>query len=301
MDISLILALLAALVFAIGIVLVRKAAGAAGEAFTVTAMAIFAGIPFFAIAISASGGWSNFIQISWKPLVMLAVAGIIHFVIGRLAAYESWRVIGANRGTPISQLSPIPTLILSWIFLQETPTFYVFFGVLLMMAGVLLISQEKSNPANEKKLTARERLTGIMLSLVAALCWGVTPVLIKPGVQQAGSAAVGSFISYLAAGLGICLLLFNSKRRDDFSRLSFKKNVVPMAIAGLFTAGGQLLYYTALGKGQANTVTPLVTIEVLFIYIISYFANRRGEVFTLKIALGMLAMVAGTFLLFQLK
>lgn len=121
----------------------------------------------------------------------------------------------------------------------------------------------------------------------------------KARVQQAGSAAVGSFISYLAAGIGISLLLFNGKRRDNFSRLSFKKNIFPMVIAGLFTAAGQLLYYAALGKGNANTIAPLVSIEVLFIYIMSYFINRRGEVFTLKIALGMLTMVAGTFLLFR--
>jgi drug/metabolite transporter (DMT)-like permease len=299
MNTSLILALLAAFTFAIGIVMVRKAAGNAGEAFTVTAMSIFTGIPFFAIAISASGGWTNLIQISWKPLVMLAAAGIIHFVIGRLTAYESWRLIGANRGTPITQLSPIPTLILSWIFLAETPTYYVVFGVLCMMAGVILISQEKGNPAGEKKLQASIQLKGILLSLVAALCWGITPVLIKPGVEQAGSAAVGSFISYLAGGLGIGLLLFNDKRRNNFARLSFKKNILPMAIAALFTAGGQLLYYIALGKGQANTIAPLVSIEVLFIYVISYFVNQRGEVFTLTIAIGMLAMVVGTFLLFR--
>ncbi len=299
MNTGLVLALIAAFSFAIGIVMVRKTAGDAGEAFTVTAFSIFTGIPFFAIAISASGAWSNLIAISGKAAAMLAVAGVIHFVIGRLTAYESWRLIGANRGTPITQLSPIPTLILSWIFLQETPTYYVIFGVLCMMAGVLLISQEKRNPADEKKLQARERLKGILLSLAAALCWGITPVLIKPGVQQAGSAAVGSFISYLAAGIGISLLLFNGKRRDNFSRLSFKKNIFPMVIAGLFTAAGQLLYYAALGKGNANTIAPLVSIEVLFIYIMSYFINRRGEVFTLKIALGMLTMVAGTFLLFR--
>jgi uncharacterized membrane protein len=72
-----------------------------------------------------------------------------------------------------------------------------------------------------------------------------------------------------------------------------------MILAGLFTAAGQLLFFAALQKSQANIVAPLVSIEVLFIYAISYFINRRHEVFTLKIALGMAAMVAGTFLLFR--
>ena len=59
MDTGLIFALISAVLFAVGIVMVRRTAGAAGEAFTVTAMSVFVGIPFFAIAISISGGWVN--------------------------------------------------------------------------------------------------------------------------------------------------------------------------------------------------------------------------------------------------
>jgi uncharacterized membrane protein len=95
------------------------------------------------------------------------------------------------------------------------------------------------------------------------------------------------------------LLLINGKRRDDFARLSWKKNILPMAVAGLFTAAGQLLYFLALQVSPANIIAPLVSIEVLFIYVISYFVSRRHEVFTVKVALGMAAMVAGTFLFFR--
>jgi drug/metabolite transporter, DME family len=293
------MAIFAAMVFAIGIVMVRKAAGDAGEAFTVTVISIFAGIPLFIIAISASGAWTNLAQLSGKALAMLAAAGIIHFVFGRLSAYEAFRLIGANRATPITQLSPIPTLLLSWLFLEETPTYFIILGVLFMMGGVFLITREKENPAGEKKLLGREQVKGLLLSLVAALCWGVSPVLIKPGVEQAGSAAVGNLVSYLAGGLGIGLLFINRERRNSFARLSFKKNILPMAVAGLFTSVGQLLCFVALQKSPANVIAPLVSIEILFIYIISFFVNRRGEVFTIKIALGMLAMVAGAFLLFR--
>ena len=72
-----------------------------------------------------------------------------------------------------------------------------------------------------------------------------------------------------------------------------------MLLAGVFTAAGQLLYFAALQRSPANIVAPLISIEVLFIYVISYFVSRRHEVFTLKVALGMAAMVAGTFLLFR--
>ena len=117
MDIGLVLALIAAVSFAVGIVLVRKAAGEAGEAFTVTAFSIFAGIPLFAIAMSINGDWHYLASISLKALGMLVAVGIIHFILGRLWAYDAFRRIGANRSTPITQLSTIVTIALSWIFL----------------------------------------------------------------------------------------------------------------------------------------------------------------------------------------
>jgi drug/metabolite transporter (DMT)-like permease len=299
MDTGLIFALISAVLFAIGIVMVRKAAGNAGEAFTVTAISIFVGVPLFAVAISFSGGWSNLQNVTTKTLLMLAGAGIIHFVIGRLLAYDAFRIIGANRATPITQISPVFTVLLSWLILDENTTGFILFGALLMMAGVILITREKSHPLGDEKLPRREEVKGLLLSFGAAVCWGVTPVLIKPSIGEIGSSSLGNFISYVTAGVIILLLSANRKNRESFRRLSFTRNLMPMALAGLFTAAGQLLYFAALQKSQANIIAPLISIEVLFIFIISFFVNRLHEVFTVKVALGMAAMVAGTFLLFR--
>jgi len=300
MDIGLILALVSAVFFAVGIVLVRKTAGEAGEAFTVTSISIFTGIPLFAVVISIVGDWQLLAAISIKALGMLAAVGIIHFIIGRSLAYDAFRYIGANRSMPITQTCPIITIVLSWIFLGETLTFYVAFGALLMMSGVILITQHKTHESGGKKKLTADEVKGIIFSLVAAVCWGVTPILIKPAVQEAGSAIVGNFIAYSAAGFVFLVwLLISKKPRIHFKRLSFKKNILLMIISGLFTAGGQILYFAALGRSPANLVAPLVSIEIVFIFLLSFFINRRIEVFTWKVALGMAAAVAGTFLLFR--
>jgi drug/metabolite transporter (DMT)-like permease len=78
-----------------------------------------------------------------------------------------------------------------------------------------------------------------------------------------------------------------------------RKSLLPMAIAGAFTAGGQLLNYTALGLSPASVVTPLISIQVLFIFFFSFLINRQIEFFTPKVFIGMAATLAGTFLLFQ--
>jgi uncharacterized membrane protein len=134
---------------------------------------------------------------------------------------------------------------------------------------------------------------------MAALCWGVTPVLIKPGVEAIGSSSAGAFVSYCAAAIVMGILLLNGPRRKQLTQLPLRKSVLPMAIAALFTASGQLLYYTALGQSPASVVTPLLSIQVVFIFFLSFFINRKIELFSPKVFIGMAATLAGTFLLFQ--
>jgi len=299
MDTGLILAIIAAVSFSAGIVLVRKTAGEAGESFSVTAISVFVGIPFFAIAIIASGEWSHLIGISWRAVALLGSAGIIHFIFGRLLGYNAFRLIGANRATVYTMTNRFYTVLFSALFLGEEITYYIVFGVLLMFAGAVLITLERKGGKEKRKGLSRDEVKGILLSLAAALCWGVTPILIKPGVAEIGSSSAGAFVSYCAATVAMGLLLLNGQRRKQLTQLPFKKSVLPMATAGAFTAGGQLLYYTALGMSPASVVTPLLSIQVLFIFFFSFLINRRIELFTPKVFIGMGATLAGTFLLFQ--
>ncbi|MGD0779713.1 MAG: DMT family transporter [Dehalococcoidales bacterium] len=300
MDTGLVLALISSVSFAIGIVLVRKTAGEAGEAFSVTALSIFTGVVFFTIAIFVSGDWTKLQAISWRAPVFLAIVGIIHFIIGRLLAYESYRLIGANRATPFNQTSPIYTMVLSLIFLKEQITVYIIIGMLCMLAGVFLISQERGSiDGDRKKDTSGRVVKGILLALGAALCWGITPILIKPSVEDIGSSADGAFISYVTAAIVMGMLLLNRPRRKQIRQLSLKKSILPMALAGVFTAGGQFLYYAALGQSPANVIAPLLSIQVVFIFFLSLLINRKIELFTPRIIFGMVAAVVGTFLLFH--
>lgn len=294
-----ILAIIAAVSFSAGIVLVRKTAGEAGESFSVTAISVFVGIPFFAIAIIASGEWSHLIGISWRAVALLGSAGIIHFIFGRLLGYNAFRLIGANRATVYTMTNRFYTVLFSALFLGEEITYFIVFGVLLMFAGAVLITLERKGGKEKRKGLSRDEVKGILLALAAALCWGVTPILIKPGVAEIGSSSAGAFVSYCAATVAMGLLLLNGQRRKQLTQLPFKKSVLPMATAGAFTAGGQLLYYTALGMSPASVVTPLLSIQVLFIFFFSFLINRRIELFTPKVFIGMGATLAGTFLLFQ--
>jgi drug/metabolite transporter (DMT)-like permease len=300
MQTGLILAIISAFSFSVGIVIVRKAAAAAGESFSVMALSVIVGVPFFAIAVSIAGDWGKVAHASWPALILLTTAGVIHFIVGRLLGYNSYRLIGANKATPFVMSARFYTLVFSYFFLGESLTVFIIIGVLFMFLGTVLTSSETKsvNKTREKKFLNRET-KGILLALAAALCWGTTPVLIKPGVEEIGSSVAGSFVSYCAAGVVLLVMFLRKSLRQQVTQQPFMKSIMPMALAGVFTAAGQWLYYGALGKSPANVVTPLVTVQVIFIFFLSWLINPRSEVFSWKVAFGMVATLAGTFLLFQ--
>ncbi len=299
MDTGLVLAIISSVCFAAGVVLVRKTAGEAGESFSVTAISIFIGVPFFTIAIFISGEWTKLQTISWQALAMLCSAGVIHFIFGRLLGYNAFRLIGANRATVYTMTNRFYTVLFAVLFLGEPLTVYVIFGVLLMFVGGALVTAEKNSSTGGKRKLSRNEVKGILLALGAALCWGITPILIKPSIEEIGSSVAGAFISYATAAIVMGFLLINRPRRQQLIQLPVKKSVLPMAIAGIFTASGQLFYYTALSKSPASIIIPLVSVQVIFIFFFSLMINRKIEVFTPKVIIGMAATLAGAVLLFQ--
>jgi drug/metabolite transporter (DMT)-like permease len=300
MQTGLFLAIISAFSFSTGIVIVRRASAAAGESFSVTAMSVLVGIPFFALAVTIAGDWDKVLMISWRALALLGSAGVIHFIFGRLLGYNSYRLIGANKATPYVMSNRLYTVFFSFLFLVENITVFIIAGVLFMFLGTALTSAEKKtvSATKEKKILSVET-KGILLALAAALCWGITPVLIKPGVEAIGSSIAGAFISYCAAGVVMLGLLMRKSLRQQVTRQPLVKSLAPMSAAALFTATGQLLYYTALGKSPASIVAPLLSIQVIFIFFLSLLVNRKSEVFSWKVALGMAVTLAGTFLLFK--
>lgn len=293
-----VLAVVGGMFFAGSTVANRRAAYRLGESYTTTSVGIFLGVPFFAIVISLAGDWDLLMAASWGLLLRLAAAGIIHFIIGRVLSYEAYRLIGANKATPLQMSNLVYSIILAAIFLNESITVFTIVGSAGIFASTSLISTEQRSVAEPSTGRISNNAKGIMLSLTGALCWGVTPIIIKPAVAEIGSPFVGVFVSYLAAGVVFALFYIKRELREHFTRLKARDILLSVLSGGIFAASGQLLHYTALGGGPASLVVPLVNTTVLFTFILSFFINRRIEVFTVKIIIGMVVALAGTFILF---
>lgn len=299
MERGLVFALLAAVSIAASTVYIRKVVSQTGEAFTGAAITVFTGVLFFTASIFLSGGWSKLWSISGKAFILLAAAGILHFAAGRLLAYTSLRLIGANKASAFVATMPFYALILGVIFLNESITTYLILGVSGIVGGASLVSFERKSVSEGKQKGAfGTEVKGIVAALGAAACWGTSPILIKPAVEEIGSPAVAAFVSYIAAAIVMALLLSRRQHRQQMRQLRFAGALVPLVISGIVISFSQLLRFTALGYSPASMVTPLMSTAGFFIYLFSFFVNRDIEVFTPKVISGMVIIAIGTFFIF---
>ena len=299
MEKGLIFALFSALTFAMSAVFIRRGVSEAGESFTATAISVFIGIPFFAASLFLSGEWSKLWSASGQAFILLGAAGILHFVAGRFLAYNAYRLIGVNKASIFMRTSPFYTVILGVLFLSESLTISLIFGVLSIFAGVALVGIERKSASREKQTGfSRTEVKGIVAALVGAICWGTSPILIKPAVEEIGSPFVAAFVSYVVASIVMACFFFRRQHREQLVQLRFFAALIPLVISGIFVSVAHLFNYTALGYSPASMVTPLLGTSVLFVFLFSFFLNRNIEVFTLKVILGMTATVIGTFLIF---
>ncbi|MBW2608900.1 MAG: DMT family transporter [Deltaproteobacteria bacterium] len=298
METGLFLTICAAAAFGFSDVNIRKAASQTGESFTGVVITAFIGLPIFAAIVFLRGEWSILLGISCRALILLGLTGIIHFVAGRFLAYNAFRLIGANKSGAFLRTFPIYAVIFGVFFLNETLTVFILLGVLCIVGGAVLVSTEtKSVREKKRRGFSGKEFKGIIAGLGGALCWGTSPILIKPAVREIGSSFVGAFVSYMVAFIIMTCFLFMGHYRKQIMQLRLQKGFIPLMVGSFSLSTAVLLYYTALRYSPANMVAPLLGTSIFFVFFFSFLINRNIEIFTFKIALGMLVTALGAFLI----
>ena len=179
-----------------------------GMAFTVPL-----GVPLFAAFAFALGGFQALAGWPLSSWLWMALAGIVHFVIGRYGNYRATQALGATLSTPIQQLSILVALALAFAFLGETVNAVNLVGIVLVIAGpVAILRRRRANVASAKARGFEpDYLPGFGWGVVCAVGYGTSPLLISLALREAGGgiadSAAGVLVSYLAATVVVALMV----------------------------------------------------------------------------------------------
>lgn len=272
-----------------------------GSVLHALAITVPLGIPMFALAYLVSTGFTLPATLLMPGWAWFALAGIVHFALGRYGNYRATRAIGSTLSAPLQQISIPVSLALAIVFLDERLTILRAAGILLVVIGPVIATWQKQGQrivetSSGFRPAYRE---GFFWGTFGATAYGLSPLFIMKGLGEQGglsTALAGGLISYIAAGAFILGLVFFA------GGMSFMRQLDRVAgkwflLSSVLVFLSQVCRYTALALAPVSVVVPIQRMSIIFRVIFSWLINREHEIFGAKLYAGVLISLVGTIAL----
>ncbi|HEV2570747.1 MAG TPA: EamA family transporter [Beijerinckiaceae bacterium] len=296
------LALLSAATFAFNNAAARRGV-LSGSVLQAMAVSVPFGVPFFLVCLPIFGSFDDLWSFSWLDATWLALAGIVHFVVGRYANYRSQKAIGANLTGPIQDTNILVALALAVWFLGEILTGPMVVGIVLVVLGpVLAFERPKPVSAASSRAVAFTPAygEGFFYSAVSAICYGVSPILVRFSLESGGltlgRAVAAGLISYAAATAVVFAAFVNPNAWRDL-RTMRRGDFGWFALASVFVGIAQMTRYMALALAPVTIVAPMMRLTSIFRYYFSWILNREYESFSRGVFVGTIVSLIGALIL----
>jgi drug/metabolite transporter (DMT)-like permease len=158
---------------------------------------------------------------------LFAAAGWVHFLVGWTLLNLSQERLGAARTSPLLASNPLFGAVIAAFTLHELPGVRALAGMALILAGVYAVELDRLRRAARvpagvgsgrppaAALPAAAGRVAPVFGLGAALCWAISPILVREGLRGLPSPLLGVTIGLVAAvaAYGPVLLLRRRLRR----------------------------------------------------------------------------------------
>lgn len=225
-------------------------------------------------------------NIQSKTLIFLVLSGLATGA-SWLCYFKALQLGNINRVVPIDKSSTVLTVILAFIFLQESVELLKIIGLTLIAIGTFLMIQKKE--VEEKK----ENKMWLIYAILSAVFASLTAILGKIGIKDINSN-LGTAIRTSIVLVMAWVVVFVMKKQKEV-KLIDKKELGFIALSGITTGVSWLCYYKALQDGSASIVVPIDKLSILVTISFSYIVFK--EKLTYKSSIGLILIVIGTLMM----
>jgi drug/metabolite transporter (DMT)-like permease len=263
------------------------------------------GVPLFLLAAVATGQLGALFGLPLEAMLFLAAAGVMHFIWGRYCNYRATKAVGGNLSGPFQQANLVIALVLAIVLLNESLTPLKILGIALVVLGAAVTVRAKpKKPAAGKSVGAaavQERaafepkyMEGYSFALLSAVGYGVSPILVRMGLENAGAGAslAGGLISYSAAAVVITLIMLLPGQWRHVRAID-PGSIKWFTLSGFLVFLSQMFRYIALSIAPVTVVAPIQATSAAFRVVFAWIINRDHEVFGLWVVLGILISMLG--------
>ena len=226
--------------------------------------------------------------LSSPAMIYYLISGCMQPLFARALFYQGITRIGVARAGPLRGIEPLFAGAIAVIFFHEQPGWLVFFGTLLIVASLWLISGKQQNDK-------QWRLVYALLPIGAALISAISQSLRKQALAIIPDPIVAVAVVTTVSLLLLLGFVFTTGRSEQLKMK--REGFVFFLCAALVASAAQVANFIALARGELSVIIPLLNTTPLFTVIFSALFLRAVETINLRIMLGAVLMVAGVVLI----
>jgi len=248
-------------------------------------------VVFSWIMVFVVGAQHTFDLITTRTLLFLILSGISTGA-SWLFYFRALQLGDVNKVVPIDKSSTILTMVLAFVFLKESVTWYSFAGMIAIGFGTYMMIQKK---VVQDTLTAEPTKSKIWIlyAFLSAFFASITSILGKIGVQDIDST-LGTAIRTIVVLLMAWFIVFLLKKQKQLKSID-KTSWIFLILSGFTTGLSWLCYYKALKDGLASVVVPIDKLSIVVSVAFAYIFLK--EKLTTKSAIGLCSIIFGTLIL----
>jgi drug/metabolite transporter (DMT)-like permease len=223
----------------------------------------------------------------------LALLGVVAYGAPLLLGILGLLWTTAGNGSILILLEPVSIVVFAWLLLRERIGAPKLLGLVLGLAGALMVVLESQDGADAGGLLAGDHLKGNLILAAHGILWGLYSPLMSPLVQKHRSADV------TFASMGWAMLLLVPAALSEHDQWHAGPTLAPallwtVGLGVIASFGGTLLWVWSLRFLSPATVAPFVFLQPLAGVLAGYLV--LGEQPTRDALLGGL-LIAGAVLL----
>lgn len=226
-------------------------------------------------------------------LLAFAGAGLTGTFLGMIAYYTGIARLGASRTEPLKASMPLFATLFAVVLLGERLTPGNLVGIVLVVAGVALISWESRSGALPR---ANGSTWALALPVVAALLFGLEPILAKVGFAQGTPPMVGLAVKTTVA-LGALVGYLRWRRSLAGLPARVASSLRWYVAASLAFTAFLVAFYAALDVAAVVVVIPLFQTSPLVVILLSAAFLGRLERLTARLLAGAVVVTAGAVMI----
>jgi DME family drug/metabolite transporter len=221
-------------------------------------------------------------------MIYYLISGCMQPLFARALFYEGITRIGVARAGPLRGIEPLFATVIAIVIFRERPGWLVFFGTLLIVASLWLISGRREG---DKQWRLLDTIFPIGAALISAVSQSLRKQALKIIPDPFVAVAVVTTVSLILL-LGF---VFATRRTEQLKmrRQGFRFFLCASLIATL----AQVANFIALGRGELSVIIPLLNTTPLFTVLFSVLFLRAVETINARVVVGAALMVAGVVLI----